>query len=107
MRDASPPTEVGRICPHAYETKYVRVSHATLSGTPRTRRSCCQRQAIGGTLTSGRSAGAPSHGTPAHLRMSTALWGAALYRVEAPPAPRATSVQAAPVRRFLPTGRRA
>ena len=27
MREASPPTDVGRIWPQAYETKYARVSH--------------------------------------------------------------------------------
>ena len=56
MRDASPPTAVGRTCPTAYETKYVRVSHGTRSWTPRTASSCCQRQAIGGTVTSVRNA---------------------------------------------------
>ena len=73
MRDASPPTEVGRICPQAYETKYVRVSHGTRSWTPRTASSCCQRQAIGGTVTSVRTADAITQGTLAEPRMSSVL----------------------------------
>ena len=52
MRTASPPTEVGRICPAAYATKYARVSQAMVSSTPFALSRSCQRQAIGRTVKS-------------------------------------------------------
>jgi hypothetical protein len=51
MRTASPPTDVGRICPAAYDTRYARVSHGMVSSTPFARSRSCQRQAIGRIVT--------------------------------------------------------